>query len=138
MVDQWYIIFLLGIKSTVLISPSISETQDLPTIMIDDDATSEYSSRAHSRQSSSVSCCCLDELLGELEEKRDSSVLFVEEEPSDVGDDDSGIFLKPTQKFQLRWKLKPKALFRNGSSVVTSVSNRWHRSVEVLSNIYTQ
>ncbi len=124
---------MLDIKSTVLVVPSITiDTHDdtRTNIVIGDDDTSDYSSRAHSRQSSSSSC--LDELLGELEEKRDSSILFVEEEPSDVGDNDSGIYLKPTQKFQLRWRLKPKALFRNGSNVMSSVSNRWHRSVTTI------
>ena len=97
-------------------------TQALPTNMLDSD--SDYYSQNHSRQSSSVGC--LDQLLDELEERRDSAILFVEEEASENGDDDSGIYFKPSKKFQLRWKLKPRALLQNGSSVVSSVSNKWH------------
>lgn len=117
---------MLGIKSTPIASPVVS-TQDLLTTELDeeDDCTSDYFSRAHSRQSSSV--CCLDELLGELEERRDSSILFVEEEVNEIGDDDGGMSVKPAKKFQLRWRLKPKALFRNGRRVVSSVSSRWQR-----------
>ena len=91
------IIHILGIIPITL-APVVIEAS-----MIDNDTTSGYP-RAHLRQSSSVSTCsCLDELLGQLEKKR-NSILFVEE-PSDDDDDDSGIFLKPAQ---LQWKLKPK------------------------------
>ena len=106
-----------------MLGPEVPEiTEDLPCL--DDEPSSDYFSAVHSRQASSV--CCLDEILTELEERRDSSVLFVEEELNEE-DNDSGIFLKPTQKFQLRWKIKPRALLKNGSKVVSSVSNRWHR-----------
>ena len=102
------------------------ETSDI-AITSDDETTSDYFSISHSRQSSCVSC--LDEILGELEDRRDS-VLFVEEEVSECGDNDSGIFFKPSQKFQLKWKLKPKALLGNSTSgVMSSVSNKWNRSV---------
>lgn len=102
----------------------------LSSVVIDSDYTDTSCSQTHSRQASSVGC--LDELLDELEERRDSSILFVEEElsePVTIGDDDSGIFLNRATvppRFELRWKIKSKALFRNG---VSSVSNKWHRYV---------
>ena len=118
----------IGIQQTDLLSPVPMATQALPTNMLDSDSTSEYYSPTHSRESSSVGC--LDQLLDELEE-RDSAILFVEEEASD---DDSGIYFKPLEKIQLQWALKPRALLQNGSSVVSSVSNKWQWLVIAVCN----
>ena len=113
-----YCTVIIGILAQEPSWPIMSETE-----IVDDDATSDYFSRTQSCQSMSANR--LDELFEGLEERRDSSTLFVEEEPSEMGDDDSGIFIKTTQKFELKWKLKPKS--NKSSSVISTVSKKLHR-----------